>query len=82
MTQLKSNTNVTAIPKALTMTHKITHKKLWPLEQPSSIQKNETLKPRTFARLIFALIVEINENRMITNELNSILEKVIIRLHH
>ena len=81
--QLQSNTSITAIPKALRITHKTAHKKLWPLEQPSSMQKNETLKPRPFGvRLPFALILEINENRIITGEFNSSLERVIIRLDH
>ena len=71
MMQLQSNNSNGTIAKALRITHKTTQK-VWLLEQPSSVQENEKLKPRPFGvRLPFALILEINENRIITHDFSS-----------
>ena len=73
---LQSNAHVTTITAIPTITNERLIKKLLPLELQSPLQARPLTRP------VFALILETNENRKITNELISGLENVIIRLDH
>ena len=73
---LQSNANVTTINTMPTTTNERLIKKLLPLELQSPLQARPLMRP------LFALILETNENKKITNELISCLERVIIRLDH
>ena len=73
---LQRNANVAIIIAEIRITNEKLIKKLLPLELQSPLQARPLTRP------LFALILETNENKKITNELISCLERVIIRLDH
>ena len=73
---LQKNAHVTIIAAEITITNERLIKKLLPLELQSPLQARPLTRP------VFALILEINGNRKITNELINGLVNAIIRLDY